>query len=223
MQTFILRLPNTDNATAEVDYASAIWGNPRYSGSTSSSAPARMAEIDGSIISMSISSENGSADNVLFMEKNAYSDDFENGYDAMKYMNENAVNMFVTVNGEDLSAVATDAIEGKMLTIQTGKAVNYTLTIDAALGAEYAIRDNVTNQVIAIEEGATYEFAAQPNSTIAGRFEIVGRAQMPTAIENTEVKANVKGIYTIMGQYLGEDFDILPAGVYVVNGVKIVK
>ena len=157
------------------------------------------------------------------MEKNAYSDDFENGYDAMKYMNENAVNMFVTVNGEDLSAVATDAIEGKMLTIQTGKAVNYTLTIDAALGAEYAIRDNVTNQVIAIEEGATYEFAAQPNSTIAGRFEIVGRAQMPTAIENTEVKANVKGIYTIMGQYLGEDFDILPAGVYVVNGVKIVK
>lgn len=223
MQTFILRLPNTDNATAEVDYASAIWGNPRYSGSTSSSAPARMAEIDGSIISMSISSENGSADNVLFLEKNAYSDDFENGYDAMKYMNENAVNMFVTVNGEDLSAVATDAIEGKMLTIQTGKAVNYTLTIDAALGAEYAIRDNVTNQVIAIEEGATYEFAAQPNSTIAGRFEIVGRAQMPTAIENTEVKANVKGIYTIMGQYLGEDFDILPAGVYVVNGVKIVK
>lgn len=223
MQTFILRLPNKDNATAEVDYASAIWGNPRYSGSTSSSAPARMAEIDGSIISMSISSENGSADNVLFMEKNAYSDDFENGYDAMKYMNENAVNMFVTVNGEDLSAVATDAIEGKMLTIQTGKAVNYTLTIDAALGAEYAIRDNVTNQVIAIEEGATYEFAAQPNSTIANRFEIVGRAQMPTAIENTEVKANVKGIYTIMGQYLGENFDILPAGVYVVDGVKIVK
>ena len=74
-----------------------------------------------------------------------------------------------------------------------------------------------------MEEGASYEFAAQPNSIIEGRFEIVGRNNAPTAIENTEVKANVKGIYTITGQYVGEDFKALPAGVYVVNGVKIVK
>ena len=138
-------------------------------------------------------------------------------------LNENAVNMFITVNGENLSAVATDAIEGKMLTIQTGKAVNYTLTFDAALGDEYALRDNVTGAVIAIEEGATYEFAAQPNSLVENRFEIVSIAKVPTAIENAAVKANAKGIYTIMGQYLGEDFQALPAGVYVIDGVKIVK
>ena len=46
---------------------------------------------------------------------------------------------------------------------------------------------------------------------------------MPTAIENTEVKANAKGIFTLTGQYLGEDFNAIPAGIYIVNGKKMVK
>ena len=110
-----------------------------------------------------------------------------------------------------------------MITLQTSDAAYYTISFDFAEGSEYAILDKVTNQVIAIEEGATYEFAAQPNSVVEGRFEIIDRYNAPTAIENTEVKANVKGIYTITGMYMGEDFDVLPAGVYVVDGVKIVK
>lgn len=223
MQTFILRLPNTTSAATEVDYASAIWGNPRY-GNTPASAPARRQAIEGTIIRMAVTADNGMSDDILFMENDNYSDSFEKGFDGTKFMNEDAINMYASVEGENYGAVATDNLTGKTLTIQTTNDVNYTLSFDAVLGeGEYAIRDNVTNQVITIEEGAIYEFAAQPNSVIEGRFEIVGRANAPTAIENTEVKANVKGIYTIMGQYLGENFDILPAGVYVVNGVKIVK
>lgn len=227
MQTFILRLPNTDNAETVVDYASTIWGNPRYSAATSalSAAPARRnaTAVEGNIIRLAVADENGSSDAILLMEKNNYSDNYDNGYDAVKYMNSNTINMFTTIDGEDLSSVATDNLEGKTLTIQTKEAVNYTLSVEAVFGKAYAIRDNMTGKVIAIEEGTTYEFAAQPNSTVEGRFEIIGRNNVPTAIENTEVKANVKGIYSITGQYLGEDFNALPAGIYVVNGVKIVK
>ena len=223
MQTFILRLPNTTSAATEVDYASAIWGNPRY-GNTPASAPARRQAIEGTIIRMAVTADNGMSDDILFMENDNYSDSFEKGFDGTKFMNEDAINMYASVEGENYGAVATDNLAGKTLTIQTTNDVNYTLSFDAVLGeGEYAIRDNVTNQVITIEEGAIYEFAAQPNSVVEGRFEIVSVAEVATAIENTEVKANVKGIYTIMGQYLGENFDILPAGVYVVNGVKIVK
>lgn len=227
MQTFILRLPNTDNAETVVDYASTIWGNPRYTAATSalSAAPARQnaTAVEGNIIRLAVADENGSSDAILLMEKNNYSDNYDNGYDAVKYMNSNTINMFTTIDGEDLSSVATDNLEGKTLTIQTKEAVNYTLSVEAVFGKAYALRDNVTGKVIAIEEGTTYEFAAQPNSTVEGRFEIIAPAKLPTAIENTEVKANVKGIYSITGQYLGEDFKALPAGVYVVNGVKIVK
>lgn len=225
MQTFVLRLTGDDFSSTDINYADAIWGNPRYDGAKSAlnAAPARRAEInDDAIIRMTIEA-NGQKESVVMIENSNYSDAYDRGYDAIKYMNENSFNTYVGINGENYGTVATDNLEGKMLNIKTNNELAYSITFDFVAGEEYALRDNATNQVIAIEEGATYEFAAQPNSTVEGRFEIVGRAKMPTSIENTEVKANVKGIYTIMGQYLGEDFDILPAGVYVVNGVKIVK
>ncbi len=224
MQTFVLRLTGSDFSSTDINYADAIWGNPRYDNAKSAlNAPARRAEInDNAIISMSISA-NGQKESVVLIENGVYSDGYDRGYDAIKYMNENCFNTYVGVNGENYGTVATDNLEGKMLSIKTNNELAYTMTFDFVAGEEYALRDNATNQVIAIKEGATYEFAAQPNSTIEGRFEILPIAKMPTAIENTEVKANVKGIYSITGQYMGENFEAVPAGVYVVNGVKIVK
>lgn len=223
MQTFVLRLTGAEFSSTDINYADAIWGNPRYSSAVANAAPARKAEMnDNAIIRMTIAA-NGQKESVLFIENNDYSDEYDRGYDAIKYMNGNSFNSYVSVNGENYGTVATDNIEGKMLDIRTSDAYAYSMTFDFVAGEEYALLDNATKEVIAIEEGNTYEFAAQPNSIVEGRFEIISRAKMPTAIENTEVKADVKGIYTIMGQYLGENFEALPAGVYVVNGVKIVK
>lgn len=226
MQTFILRLMTEDTDTkANIDYATAVWGNPRYEDVTGAlHAPARRAENNNeTYVRVIVSAANGKADAVNFQEGVNFSDANDRGYDAAKYMNERTVNVYATVNGENYGTVATDNIEGQSLTINTIDEIAYTISFADVEGRELALRDNVTGQVINIEEGATYEFAAQPNSTVEGRFEIINRAQMPTAIENSEVNANAKGIYTIMGQYMGEDFSILPAGVYVVNGVKIVK
>ena len=225
MQTFVLRLTGSEFSSTDINYADAIWGNPRYDNAKSAlnAAPARRAEInDDAIIRMTIEA-NGQKESVVLIENGVYSDAYDRGYDAIKYMNENCFNTYVSVNGENYGTVATDNLEGKMLNIKTNNELAYSMTFDFVAGEEYALRDNLTGKVIAIEEGATYEFAAQPNSTIEGRFEIVSVAKMPTAIENTEVKANVKGIYTLTGQYVGENFEALPAGVYVVNGVKIVK
>ena len=226
MQTFILRLltENTD-ATAEINYATAVWGNPRYDAVTgANNAPVRrVASTNDTYVRIIVTDANGKKDAVKFLEDANFSDAYDKGFDGSKYMNERTVNVYATVNGENYGTVATDNIEGKMLTICTTDEIAYTISFADVEGNEYALRDNVTGKVIAIEEGATYEFAAQPNSTIEGRFEILPIAKMPTAIENTEVKANAKGIYTLTGQYLGEDFEAVPAGVYVVNGVKIVK
>lgn len=227
MQTFILQLRGADKATQSVNYDAAVWSNPRHGHNVvpANNAPRRhMAESnDDAYINMVVTAANGKSDRILFFENAANSDAYENGYDASKYMNENTINFYATVNGENLSNVVTDNLEGKLVTLQTNEDVTYTISFKTVEGNEYVLRDNVTGAEVAIFAGNTYEFAAQPNSVIEGRFEIVKAAKMPTAIENTEVKANVKGIYTLTGQYLGEDFSVLPAGVYVVNGVKIVK
>ena len=227
MQTFILQLRGADKATQSVNYDAAVWSNPRHGHNVvpANNAPRRqMAESnDDAYINMVVTAANGKSDRILFFENAANSDAYENGYDASKYMNENTINFYATVNGENLSNVVTDNLEGKLVTLQTNEDVTYTISFKTVEGNEYVLRDNVTGAEVAIFAGNAYEFAAQPNSVIEGRFEIIKAAKMPTAIENTEVKANVKGIYTLTGQYLGEDFSVLPAGVYVVNGVKIVK
>ena len=222
MQTFILKQNGAENASTELNYASAVWGNPRYN-NVAAPAPRRAETDETTRMRIVVTAQNGKSDFVMFTEDGKFTDEYENGYDASKYINEGTLNLFATVNGENYTAVATDNLEGKTLTLNTNDEIAYTISFKKVNGEEYALRDNATNKVIAIEEGATYEFAAQPNSTVEGRFEIVAAAKMPTAIENTEVKANAKGIYTLTGQYLGEDFEAVPAGVYVVNGVKIVK
>jgi len=225
MQTFILRLRGADSADESVNYAASIWGNPRYGHSTAAPAPRRRvaAISEDTYMEIAVKAANGKGDRVDFTEAANNSDAFESGYDVEKYMNERSINLYATIDGQNYSSVVTDNIEGKTLSLKTNDEIAYTISFKNVEGTEYALRDNATGAVIAIEEGTTYEFAAQPNSTVEGRFEIIGAAKMPTAIENTEVKANVKGIYTLTGQYVGEDFKALPAGVYVVNGVKIVK
>lgn len=227
MQTFILRIVGANSAAEEVKYADAIWGNPRYGKGGNNSAPRRrkMPQIgqDDAYFQMVVTAANGKSDRIIFTENAANSNDFESGFDADKFMNEKSLNIYSTINGENYSTIATDNLEGMTISMQTKNAVNYTISFKYVEGNEYALLDKATNQLITIEEGTTYEFSAQPNSTIEGRFQIVERNNMPTAIENTEVKAKVKGIYSITGMYLGEDFEALPAGVYVVDGVKIVK
>ena len=226
MQTFIMRLRGADSVNESVNYSSSIWGNPRYGNSGSNPAPRRRMPAtieEDTYMEITVTAANGQSDVIDFAESASNTDAFENGYDVVKFMNEHTLNLYTTLAGEEFSSVVTDNLEGKTLNLKTNSELSYTISFENVEGEEYALRDNATGAIIAIENGVTYEFAAQPNSTVEGRFEIISVAKMPTAIENTEVKANAKGIYTIMGQYLGEDFEALPAGVYVVNGVKIVK
>ncbi len=209
---------------ADFQYNSAVYSAfiNKQNGGAANNAPARRAasQYNAKAI-IGIESAEGEYDEVVLVASNDFSDEYDLKADARKMENA-GMNIYADGSFDYLAVMATDDLMGQTLSFKAGNEAQYTMTFSGIEG-ELAIRDNATNQVIAIKEGATYEFTAQPNSTIDGRFEIIEPAKLPTAIENTEVKANVKGIYTITGQYVGEDFKALPAGVYVVNGVKIVK
>ncbi len=219
-QAFVMNLLSGGSAQTAVDYATCVWGNTNSSLVDPIRAPKKVDNTISSVLSISVS-DGASTDKVMLVEDAQYSDAYDKGADAEKYMN-NGLNLYATTDAGNLGMVAADAIANTELSFQATGAVNYTMSFDKVIG-DFVLVDNVANQTIAIEEGATYTFAAQPNSTNAGRFAVVAAAEVPTAIENAEVKANAKGIYTLMGQYVGENFEGLPAGVYVVNGVKIVK
>ena len=134
------------------------------------------------------------------------------------------VNMYVTAD-EKMAIFATDNLENTYVGLSTVKGGNYTITFANVQGEELTLIDHETGAKVAIAEGNTYAFTAAANAVNDYRFEVVGAAKLPTAIENTEAVKSAKGIYTITGQYLGEMnvWNSLPAGVYVVNGEKRVK
>lgn len=224
MQTFIVQMAGANSGSKTVNYADAIWNNPRYGNAP---APARRAQEevndDQAFMKIIVTAENGKSDYVTFTQNSSMSDAYDDGFDAVKYMNNNRINAFVTIDGEDYTSVVSDNLIGKKLSLNTTADVNYTLSFKFVEGAEYAIKDNATNNVVTIANGNTYTFSAQPNTTIDGRFEIVSLDMIATSIDNITDNAKANGIYTLLGQYVGEDFNALPAGVYIVNGVKVVK
>ena len=226
MHTFILQKRAAGTPEVSVNYRSAIWGNPRYASMRGETpAPARFEESTNTArVFINVIGANGQSDRVKMMEDAVYTDAYDDGGDATKYMNQNHLNVYASMD-EDYGTVATNNLAGKMLSLQTSNDINYTMTFDHLFGTTYAIKDMQTNVVTPMTDGNTYTFAAQPNSTIEGRFVIVPMQNMPTDVETVETTTAVKGIYTIMGQYVGEtsDWETLPKGVYVVDGVKIIK
>ncbi len=221
MQAFLMLLSDGTSGSTSVDYASAIWGNPKYN--SSSPAPARYEESNEDWVTIRVSSANGLKDEVILIQSDEFNADFENGADANKFMNNENINLYAVTNAGNLSVVATDNLSNTILTFAAGEASEYTLVFGDVEGYEFTLRDNATGATVLMTEGASYTFEQEPNTTVPARFEVLGAAKVPTAISNIEVEANENGIYSVTGQFMGHDFTNLPAGVYIVNGVKVVK
>ena len=222
MQAFLMYLSDGESGTAGVNYASAIWGNPKYN-PAAAPAPARHEASNEDWVTIRVSAANGLKDEVILNQSEDFTAAFENGADANKFMNNENINLFAATNAGNLAVVATNDLNNTVLTFAAGNATEYTLQFADIEGYEFTLRDNVTGANVLMTEGATYTFEQEANTTVPARFEVLGAAKMPTAIDNVEAAAKANGIYTVTGQFLGHDFTKLPAGVYVVNGVKIVK
>ncbi len=219
MQAFIFQ-KRGDGANPEVNYKKNVWDPIMNPGA--SPAPARDRKSYNKAL-IEITAADGTKDAIRLVENGQFSAAFDNSYDAAKYMNENSFNLFVDANDEKLGSVATDNFNGTTISMTTKGQTSFTMTISHVDGMNYAVRDMLTGTEIEMVEGATYMFSVPANANVEGRFQIVSINKMPTAIENIEATAAVKGIYTITGQFVGNDYHSLPNGIYVVDGKKIVK
>ena len=217
MQAFIFQKKAEGTADAVINYKKHIY-NPDPT-TTPVAAPARNHEVFSAAI-VEIAAADGAKDKLYLIESDKFTADFDNGYDAAKYMNNESFNIFAD---EQLGIIATDNLEGTAISMTTKNQTSFTMTFSNVANMEYAIRDNLTGTETAIVEGETYMFSVAANANNEGRFEIVPVKKAATAIENVEATAAAKGIYTVNGQFVGNDYHSLPNGIYVVDGKKIVK
>jgi hypothetical protein len=215
MQPFII-YNDKESAVGQLDYNSAV-----YVPATTSAAPARKASniTKAQII---VKGED-CIDRVGVVEGEEFSADFDNGHEAVKYMNE-GINMYVSAD-QKMAVAATNDLNNTYIGFQTVNGGNYTIEFANVNGQELMLIDHETDARIAMVEGNVYEFTAAANTTNDYRFEVVRMDKVATAIGNVDAAKSAKGIYTITGQYVGEMnvWNALPAGVYVVNGEKRVK
>lgn len=214
MQAFILHNHGTDPEESVINYKNTVWTPAAPAG-----APARRSAATEHSAKMRIVVTRGeyTMDNLKMMESAT------NNHNAVKYMNDD-VNIYAT-SDDKYGIVASEDLNDTYVGFSTVKGGEFTINFTNVDGREFVLVDHETGAQVAIAEGNTYEFTAAANSANDYRFEIVEPAKLPTAIENTEAVKNVKGIYTITGQFVGEMnvWNTLPAGVYVVDGEKRVK
>lgn len=93
----------------------------------------------------------------------------------------------VAIYAEDgLGQVANDNLIGTILSIKTNDATEYTLSFTWLKGETMYLRDLTTGALIEMTADNKYSFTAEPNTTSA-RFQIVGRYNTPTGMENNAV------------------------------------
>ena len=188
-------------------------------------APARrtQAGMDYQRASIVFSDENGKKDIVKLYEGSDFDNTLNNGFDVEKLMNEGQFSVYAVAEEGEMARLASDNIENATISMQTKGATTFTLSFENVKMEGYGVRDNLTNTTTEIKEGNTYHFSAPANAVVEGRFQVVAMPKITTAIENVENATATKGIYTLTGIYMGEDFNAVPAGIYIVNGKKMVK
>ncbi len=202
-----------------VDYKSEVWETVMGA----SPAPARSSAAPFGVARIEIVAADGTKDEVSMLEGDQFSVEFDNTYDAAKLMNKEQTYIYADGKDEKLGIIATDNLEGTTFSLAAKEQTSFIMTVRNANGMNYAIRDMLTGTEVELTEGATYMFTVPANTNVDGRFQIVGVHKVPTAIDNVEEVAATKGIYNMAGQYMGNDFHSLSAGVYVVDGKKVVK
>ena len=223
MQGFILNCGASIPTDGAINYGASVWNNPNKTG-VAIMAPARNRKENSARVTIVVSTEK-SKDAVVLRESDEYSSEFDNGADAHKYMSERVFDFYSENNGENFSDVATDNLEGTMLTLKAKNETAYTMSFRNVNNFNYVLRDNLSGAIIPVVEGTTYDFFMAEGTTANGRFEVIDAAKVPTAVENVDATRSVKGVYTILGQYVGESsiLNTLPSGIYVVDGQRIVK
>lgn len=215
MQAFMLYNNGNVAEDVKINYKNSVY-DPAVSGGAG--APLRAISNNTAKMRIVVENAQGEWDEVKMTEKS------ENLTNATKYMNE-GMNMYAHSDDQKLGIIAREDLENTYFGFSTVEGGVYTISFTNVEGREFELVDLEANKAVKVAEGNTYTFTAAPNTVADYRFKLVGIKTVPTAVDNLNAAKNQTGIYTIMGQYVGEMnlWNSLPAGVYVVNGEKRVK
>lgn len=175
MQGFFLF--TEEGCNISVDYTK-VWNDATGYGNTPNQAPKRAAAADDRNKAAVVLRGGNNSDFVYLIEGKATNASKMESADLAIYAENNLVQ------------VASENLIGTILTIKTNNATEYTLSFGWLNGETMYLRDLQNGVLIEMTEDNKYTFTAEPNTT-AERFQVVGRNNVVTGIENN---AAIEGV-----------------------------
>lgn len=213
LQAFFVLMDDGTSASESINYADAVFNNSL--GNRGLYAPKRQETPEFNRVRINIAAENGASDEVYLIEAADYTNDFENGYDEVKYMN-NGLNLFATTAYGRQSTKISNDLNGTFIGVQGNG--TYTLSFDELVGEEYQIRDLQTNAVVTMSEANNYTFTV--NGTNDARFVVESIAKMPTAFDNVDAAKMFISNNTL---YISENNSNANIMIYAANGQLVLN
>ena len=108
-----------------------------------------------------------------------------------------------------IGLINANSVEAKQTVLKEGKSYSYDLDGDGTVGG-YIKYDQVNH--------------SRGIKSCIGAVEYTGNDQ-PEGVEDVQMDLSAPNgaVYSVTGQYMGTDINVLPSGIYIVNGHKIIR
>lgn len=130
-------------------------------------------------VRLNITSANSGADFLYLLERDGYTAEYDDGYDAKKMFTDGLVNIYTNNEAGQMAVTATNNVDSLFVGFNAGEDVNYKLFITSVIGDDLELMDMQTGDRFALRDSASYEFAATPNSEDPYRFRIFKSEKTP--------------------------------------------
>lgn len=186
MQAFLIKKTNDKTVRGSINYEEQVWNPANGITTPANNAPRQMMDMNKAIITLT--DAQGKNARLTIREAAEFSAEYDNGADIAMYENANRFNFYAATDFDNQCQIATDNIEGQVLTLATKGETSFTMSFSDVRGEKMALVDNMTGDVIEMAEGVTYNFIANANE-VSERFTVVAAAQAPTALKKAEASA----------------------------------
>ncbi|MCQ2342282.1 MAG: InlB B-repeat-containing protein [Paludibacteraceae bacterium] len=122
---------------------------------------------------LTVYGENSGVDHIYLLEKDGFTADYDNGYDAYKMFNDGLLNLYTSEEFGEMAVVATDNLEGTHIGFDAGEGNTYQLKVTSVIGEDLYLKDLTNGVETPLQEDQTYMFNANAGSENMQRFVIV--------------------------------------------------
>jgi hypothetical protein len=184
MQGFLVKaLSNSPNATISIPYSSTVSKNTDQQRISRRNAAAFLP-----LTTITVSG-GGQFDKLWLFTNTDCSHDYENGWDAYKFLSSGVVQIFARENAGEFQCNVVNDINNSVIGFYAGADTSYTFTFEHQNSEMYYpelfLIDTKTDSVINISQsGSTYTFRSTLQDTLVDRFRVV------TSVESSPVTSN---------------------------------